>query len=311
MKNRIKGYLLMLATLMLIYNVGHTTTKSVNKSKVSQDSLNLEIVSRTLKNHQQKLEDYNKSLSQVSQRFNVLESRISGTEQIQDSLFVGLESNVRDIENLANDLGVKIEKSGSETAAQIITLDSDLQKSQLYWVIVSLTILIIAVLMFVVLRKRIKSSRSDIETQIKNTKAALEEESIKLDGQLVKVFQQQLELIDKSSIGKTEDHTLVLKIADRLTAMETNLYRMDANTRGLNVLKNLVKSTKENFQAKEYEIIDMLGKDYKEGMEVIATFIPSDDLETGKQIITKIIKPQVNYKGKKIQAAEIEVSVGE
>lgn len=301
----------MLAMLMLIYNVGQTKSKSVNESKNLTDSLGSEIVNRTLKNYEKKLEDYKIALSSLSQRTIDLESRISRSEQIQDSLFVKLELNGNDISNLAKDLGVKIEKSDSETADQITTLDGDLQKNQRSWVVVSLAIFIIAILMFVVLRKRINLSRNDIETQIRNTKTAIEEESVKLDGQLIKVFQQQLELIDKSSIGKTEDHSLVLKIADRLTAMETNLYRMDANTRGLNVLKNLVKSTKENFQAKEYEIIEMLGKDYIEGMEVIATFIPSDEVEMGKQIITKIIKPQVNFKGKKIQAAEIEVSVGE
>src|SRR5690606_23274845 len=108
-----------------------------------------------------------------------------------------------------------------------------------------------------------------------------------------------------------DNHSLVSKIADRLTAMETNLYRMDPNTRGLNNLKNLVKRTKENFNANEYEIVEMLGKEYKEGMEVIATFIPSDEIEIGKQMITRVIKPQVNFKGQKIQAAQIEVSIGE
>jgi len=46
-------------------------------------------------------------------------------------------------------------------------------------------------------------------------------------------------------------------------------------------------------------------------MDVIATFIPSDEIEIGKQIITRVIKPQVNFKGQKIQAAQIEVSIGE
>ena len=39
--------------------------------------------------------------------------------------------------------------------------------------------------------------------------------------------------------------------------------------------------------------------------------IDSDEIETGKKIITRIIKPQVNYNNEMIQAAEIEVSVGE
>lgn len=52
----------------------------------------------------------------------------------------------------------------------------------------------------------------------------------------------------------------------------------------------------------------MLGKPYNEGMRVVANFIPDDTLEEGKQIITGITKPQVNYNGKMIQSAEITVS---
>ena len=46
-------------------------------------------------------------------------------------------------------------------------------------------------------------------------------------------------------------------------------------------------------------------------MKAVPNFVTSEDLETGKQIITRIIKPQVNYKNEMIQSAQIEVSVGE
>ena len=36
-----------------------------------------------------------------------------------------------------------------------------------------------------------------------------------------------------------------------------------------------------------------------------------ENLEKGIEIITKIIKPQVNYKGVMIQSAQVEVSVGQ
>jgi hypothetical protein len=55
----------------------------------------------------------------------------------------------------------------------------------------------------------------------------------------------------------------------------------------------------------------MLNQPYDERMKVSASFVPNDELETDEQIITKIIKPQVNYKGTMVQAAQIEVSIGE
>ena len=60
--------------------------------------------------------------------------------------------------------------------------------------------------------------------------------------------------------------------------------------------------------AQGYEIVDMLGKPYNEGMKAIANFVLDESLEEGQQIITGIAKPQINYKGVMIQAAQITVS---
>ena len=55
----------------------------------------------------------------------------------------------------------------------------------------------------------------------------------------------------------------------------------------------------------------MLGKQYTPGMKAAVTFVTDATLEAGQQIITRIIKPQVNYKQIMIQAAQIEVSQSE
>jgi len=52
----------------------------------------------------------------------------------------------------------------------------------------------------------------------------------------------------------------------------------------------------------------MLGKPYNDGMKVIANFIEDEELKEGMQIITSIIKPQINYEGIMIQSAQITVS---
>jgi hypothetical protein len=43
---------------------------------------------------------------------------------------------------------------------------------------------------------------------------------------------------------------------------------------------------------------------------IIINSIPDENLKADEEIITKIIKPQVNYNDKMIQAAQIEVSIG-
>jgi len=79
-------------------------------------------------------------------------------------------------------------------------------------------------------------------------------------------------------------------------------------------MKQLTKALtriQDTFNLNGYEMIEMLNKPYDEGMKVVASFLPDENIETGKQIITRIIKPQVNFNGVMIQAAQIEVSVGE
>ena len=99
-----------------------------------------------------------------------------------------------------------------------------------------------------------------------------------------------------------------MKVADEIVRIELNLSRMDPSIRGYKQLSKAVERIKNNFMAKGYEIIDMLGKPYNEGMKVTANFVVDESLKEGELIITGITKPQINYNGKMIQAAQITVS---
>jgi hypothetical protein len=107
------------------------------------------------------------------------------------------------------------------------------------------------------------------------------------------------------------DHSLTLKVADEIVKIEMNLSRMDESIKGYKQLSRGVQRIKDNFKANDYEIVDMLGKPYQAGMKAAVTFVTDDTLEPGQQIISRIIKPQVNYKQVMIQAAQIEVSQAE
>ena len=109
-------------------------------------------------------------------------------------------------------------------------------------------------------------------------------------------------------VSAETDHSLALKVADEIVRIELNLSRMDASVKGYKQLAKAVGRIKNNFQANGYEIIDMLGKPYNEGMKVVANFVPDETLKEGEQIITGVTKPQINYNGKMIQSAQITVS---
>lgn len=256
----------------------------------------------------------------ISQQKNEL-SKLSVKTEIQEKQIDSLKSktaeNDQNIQTIASDLGTKIQQTETTATDSISKLDKNVNTNRLYWIIGTLATLLLGGILFWLLGKRIQNSKTDVETQIRNTKKSLEEESIKLDSKLVEVLDTQLKLKQEekqivSANSNTEiEHSLALKVADEIVRIHKNLQQMDANTKGLKQLSASVKRIQDNFASNGYELVEMLGKEYNEGMKVIANFIPSEDIEAGKQIISRIIKPQVNYKNEMIQSAQIEVSVGE
>ena len=274
-----------------------------------------------LKNQLQEIVSLNQKINNQINLYKTELSKLSDKTQNQeiqiDSLKSQTAENVQNIHEIANDLGTKIQKTESTAKDSISKLDKDVNTNRLYWIIGTLATLLLGGVIYWLLGKRIANSKTDVETQIKNTKKSLEEESIKLDSKLVEVLESQLKLKQEekqivSSNSNTEiDHSLALKVADEIIRIQKNLLQMDTNIKGLKQLSASVKRIQDNFASNGYELVEMLGKDYNEGMKAAPSFISNEDLEVGKQIITRIIKPQVNYKGQMIQSAQIEVSVGE
>lgn len=203
-----------------------------------------------------------------------------------------------------------IDKTNSNVQANQETLQSR-----------TLLVCVIAILLLVViagvtsrLAKRIKSGNTSID-EVRKAQDALQvaqskmqEESIKLDDKLLELFDRQIANAPKNTGNDKLDHSLALKVADEIVRIELNMSRMDTSIKGYKQLAKAVERIKDNFKANGYEIVDMLGKPYNEGMKVIANFVVDEDLEEGKQIITGITKPQINYNGQMIQAAQITVS---
>lgn len=74
--------------------------------------------------------------------------------------------------------------------------------------------------------------------------------------------------------------------------------------------KATLEQAKQELADQGYEVVDILGKPYNEGMRVTANFIADETAPVGSQTITGIYKPQINKDGVMIQAAEILVTIG-
>lgn len=191
-----------------------------------------------------------------------------------------------------------------------------LQSRTLCGVIVVIVVLAIIVGVACWLTKRIKTGTSTIDDVRKAQEALqaaqtkMQEESVKLDNQLLAIVQKQLDA-SVSSASKTTgepDHSLVVKLADEIARIETNLSKMDKSVKGYKQLVQAKDRMINNVRANGYEIISLLGQEYNDGMQFQTRFVPDESLPEGKRIITGMIKMQVNYNGKMIQPAEIVVS---
>lgn len=264
----------------------------------------------TLKN---KLKEQENAIYQAKKYF---ESQAQNSKKQIDSLQNLVQTNSQNIETMAIDLGTKIQQTENSTKESITQIDQNVNQNRMFWLGGLLATIGLGGLIYWLLGRKIKTSQTDVESQIKKTQKHLEEEAIKLDNKLVEVLESQLKLKQEektqTSTSSTDiDHSLALKVADEIIRIQKNVSQMDSNIKGLKQLTASVKRIQDNFASNGYELVEMLGKEYNEGMKAVPNFIPNEDLEKGQQIITRIIKPQVNYKGEMIQSAQIEVSVGE
>ncbi len=217
---------------------------------------------------------------------------------------------------LQTELSGKIEHNQQQAEKGFTALYENLSTRTLYWCLGALLLLLLGGGIYYWLNKRIYNNQTDIQAQLHKTKLSLEEETVKLDNKLVELLESQLKIKEATPTSLVEntaipDHSLALKVADEIVRINKNISQMDSSVKGLKQLTASVKRIQDNFAANGYELVEMIGKEYNEGIKAIANFTPNDKIETGKQIITRIIKPQVNYKGTMIQSAQIEVSVGE
>ena len=192
-----------------------------------------------------------------------------------------------------------------------VQVNQDMLQSRTLWATMVVLLLFVAIIgVTYKLAKRIKSIDEVRKAQdaLQVAQGKMQEESIKLDDKLLELFDRQIANAPKNVGNDKPDHSLALKVADEVARIELNMSRMDSSIRGYKQLSKAVGRIKDNFNANGYEIVDMLGKPYNEGMKVIAEFVLNEDLEEGQQIITGITKPQVNYNGIMIQAARITVS---
>lgn len=228
-------------------------------------------------------------------------------------------------------LKADINKLSADTTASTSDLDKKLSSRSLLGLLSLLSLLGLLAGTYWYLKKQ-QSQQSDslankVQSALEGVKKAEEnivESDTKLVAQLNEVLAQikleRDELIQAQALAATnssnavssdeEDHSLAIKLADEIHRMRRRIEALPEGTKGLKSLSKSLERLEEELEEKGYEIIDYTGMDYIEGMTLKARFIPSDELDDGQSVITRVVYPQVNFKDKLIQQADVEVSVG-
>lgn len=276
-------------------------------------------------------EDFDKEIKPLTEKVKILQSennklkseiatldsKLSIANKSIDSLRVQTKENNNAIFQTANELGIKIKETGDKNEGKITAVSESLSKNSLYGIIGVLSALLLSGLLYWLLRKRQKTDKTEVVEQLNKTKISIEESLVKEFGKQTNLIESELQLLaQQKTEGQTTanaepDHSLALKVASEINLIERNINLMDKSTKGLKQLERSVGKLKDNLSANGYEMPDLLGKQYNQGMKVIVTSsIPNENLEKGSELITKVLIPQVNFNDKMIQTAQIEVSVG-
>lgn len=289
MKNRI---LFAFVLLLVFFN-----------ANAQQDSINILWKDvNVIKSNNKALLNSNKELIQ----------QISFLKQTIDSISKNVQSNTLTLQKTADSLGIKISTTESLSNQKYDELGNSLSKSTLYGIIALLFAILLSVIVYFFLSKRQKTDKTEVIDQISKTKTILEEEQIKVYSKIAEIHQDQLALIkqerENTPKGTEPDHSLAKKVAEEMVKMQMNLAHMDSKIRGHRQLTIAVTNVYDNLRANGYEITELLGKPYKEEMNMEASKEPDLSLDPGEQKIIRVIKPEILYNGKNIQKAVVIVA---
>ena len=223
-----------------------------------------------------------------------------------------LADNSKEIQSVAQKLGISIDsvsmnvqKQGQYVKEETESMAGRIHANATIFTVCGLLLLLLTAVVFIFARLKIKSTQQKVE-HISDSQRLLKDDNVKLDHQLLGI----IESLNSSKEQRTTEtnHKLAISIANEVARITQNLIHMDSNVKGVSNLKHRVDAILTSLNSQGYDIPELLGKPFNEGYNMIATMEQDDTLEAGVQIIKRVIKPQIMYNGKMIQAAEVVVA---
>ncbi len=265
----------------------------------------------------------------IQKNYTQLENKVSALDENIQQLNAGIQTKDRQIitetsaikKQLADFKSIvqidetKLENKISAFDENIQKLNTDIQKTinqqKPYWIIAILVLLFTVAGIFFFLKYKMVRLGNILSSELTSSLEKLKNELIQLDAKPLPVPDQKLESENLQVAQEAEpDHSLPIKVCEEIQRMRNRMKHMDQDDQAIKVLRKRLESLEEELNGKGYEMVNLEGKPYNEGMTVKPSFITDKNMKEGEKIITRVIKSQINYKDILIQAAEVEVSQG-
>lgn len=243
----------------------------------------------------------------LKSEIRLLKSNLSAENHAIGNLKTQVLQNSIALSTTSNQLGIKIKQTGQENEGKITKVSELLSKNSLYGIIGVLSAILLSGLLYWLLSKRQEIDKNQLSNIISVTKSELNQESAKLDTQLLDVIEKQLKVADKlNGIESKIDHTFHKNSANELQRIANYANSLDPKSQEAVALNGSLGRLRDYFNSSDYEIKDFTGKDYDERipMKIKETFF-DETLTKGSEIIARTLKPQIKYKGEVIQEAEV------
>ena len=263
-------------------------------------------------NLQREVSDLKSSISRLQQENGRLKGLYLQQAKELDSLRANQHQQTENVKALAEKVGADISDANQKIDSNVSTLSNSINSRTWLGALGILIAIGLLACTYYILRRKISSGASTIDKirsaqeVLETAQKAMQEESVKLDNRLVELIDKQMSN-NKLAGDQKVDHSFALKVGDEIAKIETNLSKMDPEVKGYRQLKQALKRIKDNFNAHGYEIVELLGLDYNDGMPFEAQFVPDETLPEGKRVISGITRLQINYNGEMIQSAKITV----
>ncbi len=281
------------------------------KSQIQKVEKRADVLEKSIKQSQD-------STSELKKQFGEL----AASGKLQQQKLSELNVNLNALEGRQTTLGGSLDQLSRDTEQKTQTIDETIMSRSKWYGAAIAALLLLLGGCYWYLRRRNDASEQSLSAQVKNamdTVRSTEEKIAKSDTALADSLFEilnklKVQEMNSAANGQSKpseaDHHLPLKLADEIHRMSKRLASLPEDTKGLTPLQKSIERLDSELAEQGYEIVDHTGMAYTENLSVKARFVPSDDLGPDQRIISKVVVPQVNYKGVMIRMADIEVSIG-